>query len=196
MGGRKASTPAGTESGSEEGLHHLDHSSSAETQSRSPSLGLDPKNVTIGGDQDVHNKAGSLDVIDRGIISLDMAEDLLAIYTNELNCHYPGLVVLHGSHSAHALRQEKPVLFLAILAAASLGEDPRLAKTLHEEITRVIAEKVIISGIKSLELVQSLLVTVWYSYPPESPANLQFYQYSHLAATVETTLLFQNFLFG
>ncbi|MCJ1388245.1 hypothetical protein MMC18_001090 [Xylographa bjoerkii] len=123
------------------------------------------------------------DVVGRGVISMDAAAALVALYVTELVQHFP-VVILPEDCTAFELRVTKPVLFLAVIAAASLGGDSELSHTLYKEVIRVYADRIIITGEKSLELVQSLLLTVAYCYPPDSSAHLQFYQYSHMAATM------------
>ncbi|MCJ1400807.1 hypothetical protein MMC11_004015 [Xylographa trunciseda] len=123
------------------------------------------------------------DVVDRGIISMDTATALVALYVTELVQHFPA-VILSEYCTAFELRVKKPVLFLAVIAAASLGGDSEVSHTLYKEIIRLYADRIFIKGEKSLELVQSLLLTVAYCYPPDSAAHLQFYQYSHMAATM------------
>ena len=183
--GRKASTPATTESSSEGGFHPSDRSSPPATVSWDINDGADLAFSMARSDL-ARKETNALDVIDRRILSMDTADRLLTSYKLDLVNYHPGLIILPETTTAEVLRREKPVLFVAILAAAALGEDGQLAWVLHGEITRIIADRVIVSGIKSLELVHALIVNVTYSYPPDSLAKLQHYQYCHLATTVET----------
>lgn len=123
------------------------------------------------------------DVVDRGLLSLETANELVKIYVTELVQHLP-VVVLPRETTAIDLRQSKPVLFLAVIAAAALSVDSELSYILYQEIIRAYADRIFVRCEKSLELIQSLLVTVGYCYPPDSAAQLQFYQYSHTAATM------------
>jgi hypothetical protein len=123
------------------------------------------------------------DVVDRGIITLDDAEQLVAFFIHELAPIFP-LVVLPTSTTAAQLRQSKPVLFLSVLAAASLSIDAGLAGVLNREMVRLYAERFFIEGEKSLELVQALLLMIIFYFPPGSPLKLQFYQYTHIASTM------------
>ncbi|MCJ1377586.1 hypothetical protein MMC17_000681 [Xylographa soralifera] len=116
------------------------------------------------------------DVVDRGVISMNTAAALVALFIIELGATFLGRYLLEHC-TAFELPVTKPVLFLAVVAAASLGGDSKLSHTLYKEIIRVYADRIIIKGEKSSELVQSLLVTVAYSYIPESAAHLQFYQF-------------------
>lgn len=123
------------------------------------------------------------DVIDRGIISMETANELVAIFINELVQFFP-VVVLPADTTPSQLRQSKPVLFLSVIAAAAIAVDSSLARVLNGEIVRLYAERFFIEGEKSLELVQSLLVMIAFYFPPDSPLKLQFYQYTHVAATM------------
>jgi hypothetical protein len=123
------------------------------------------------------------DVVDRGIISMNRASDLVKVYKKDLVQHFPG-VVIRPDWSASNLRQTKPVLFLAVITAASLGEDFSLSGDLNQELARVFADRIFIKGEKSLELIQSLLITVTYHNPAESPWKALLSQYTHAAATM------------
>ncbi|PYH43295.1 C6 zinc finger domain protein [Aspergillus saccharolyticus JOP 1030-1] len=123
------------------------------------------------------------DVIDRGVLSLEYANELVAFYVTELTAFAP-IVVLPPHTTATQLRQSAPVLFLSVIAAASVSLDAQLAAVLNQEIIRVYAERFFINGDKSLELVQALLIMIVFYHPPDSPLKLQFYQYTHIAATM------------
>lgn len=123
------------------------------------------------------------DVVDRGIISIDDAEHLVAFFIHELASFFP-LVVLPSVTTAAQLRQSNPILFLSVIAAASISINASLANVLNREMIRLYAERFFIEGEKSLELVQALLVMIVFYFPPASPLKLQFYQYTHIASTM------------
>jgi hypothetical protein len=127
------------------------------------------------------------DVIDRGLLSMDVANELIASYFANLVQFFPVVSLPEGT-SAFELRNSKPVLFLAIIAATSLGVYPDLSHKLNEELVRVYADLIFVKGQKSIEMVQSLLITVLYYCPTDSAANLQFYQYTHMAVTMALDL--------
>lgn len=129
------------------------------------------------------NKPPADDVVDRGIISLEDADQLVAFFIHELAPFFP-LVILPANTTAAQLRQSKPTLFLSVLAAASISVDAGLAEVLNREMVRVYAERFFIEGEKSLELVQALLLMIIFYFPPSSPLRLQFYQYTHIASTM------------
>ncbi|KAI1414754.1 hypothetical protein F5Y13DRAFT_187949 [Hypoxylon sp. FL1857] len=122
------------------------------------------------------------DVIDRGIITMSEAAAFFARYTEDMVPHLPAVVFPEGT-TAIEIRKTKPILFLAIVAAAS-SEIPKLQRQLVREIMQIFADQIIISGRKSLELVQALLVSVIWYYPPEHFEELKFYQFVHLAAVM------------
>ncbi|OQE87180.1 hypothetical protein PENNAL_c0020G04594 [Penicillium nalgiovense] len=123
------------------------------------------------------------DVIDRGILSLEDAEQLVAYFIRELAFFFP-LVVLPSNTTAAQLRQTKPILFLSVIAVTSISVDAGLAAVLNREMVRLYSERFFIEGEKSLELVQALLLMIIYYLPPASPLKLQLYQYTHIASTM------------
>ncbi|KAI2615771.1 hypothetical protein GGS26DRAFT_456513 [Hypomontagnella submonticulosa] len=122
------------------------------------------------------------DIIDRGIITMSDAAAFFTRYTEDMAPHLPA-VVFPESTTAAEVRKTKPILFLAVMAAAS-SEVPKLQRQLVREIMQIFAEHIVISGRKSLELVQALLVSVIWYYPPEHFEELKFYQFVHLAAVM------------
>ncbi|KAJ5545877.1 hypothetical protein N7494_003462 [Penicillium frequentans] len=123
------------------------------------------------------------DVVDRGIISLEDAEQLVAFFIHELSTIFP-LVILPPTTTAAQLRQTAPVLFLSVVSAAAISIDADLAGILNREMVRLYADRFFIEGEKSLELVQALLLMMIFYFPPGSPLKLQFYQYAHIASTM------------
>ncbi|OTB06002.1 hypothetical protein M426DRAFT_47148, partial [Hypoxylon sp. CI-4A] len=122
------------------------------------------------------------DVVDRGILTMSEASAFFTRYTEDMVQHLPAVVFPEGTTAAE-IRKTKPFLFLSILAAAS-SEIPKLQRQLNREIMQIFADQIIISGRKSLELVQALLISVIWYYPPEHFEELKFYQFVHLAAVM------------
>ena len=127
-----------------------------------------------------------VDVVDRGLVTPERADAFFAKYNDAMAPHFPG-VVFSADHAAARLRAEKPLLFLAIMAAAS-SEFAGVQKELVKELTRAFAEKIIWGGEKSLELVQALFVAVSWYYPPESFEELKFYQLAHIGVVMAVDL--------
>nr|CDP23206.1 Putative protein of unknown function [Podospora anserina S mat+] len=122
------------------------------------------------------------DVVDRGILTMNMAEEFFMRYTQQMCYHLPGVVFPAGV-TVGEVRANKPILFLSLMAAAS-AEIPSLQKTLTKELMQVFAEKIIVDGHKSLELVQALQVAVIWYWPPDRFEELKFYQLVHVAAVM------------
>ncbi len=123
------------------------------------------------------------DVIDRGVISLELATRLWHSYNTGLVNYFP-TVHFPPDVTVEEMRKTKPTLFLAAIAAASGKEGSRLYSILNTEVLNAYAHRTVIQGDKSLELVQALIITsVWY-YPPGKYSQLKFYEYIHMAATM------------
>jgi hypothetical protein len=131
------------------------------------------------------------DVIGQGIISVEEAVECFVRFRDVMLPHFPVVVFPPGT-TATIVRRTRPVLFNAILAAASgnLGEGVR--KLLVEELMRTFANWILTKGNKSLDLVQALQVSaIWY-FPPERFDEVQVYQLFHLAAIMTTELDFRR----
>ncbi|KAI3323495.1 hypothetical protein HD806DRAFT_535321 [Xylariaceae sp. AK1471] len=122
------------------------------------------------------------DVVDRGIITMDDASVLFERYTDRMAPHLPAVVFPYGTTAAD-IRKTTPILFLAVMSVAS-SETPNVQRPLVKELMQIFADKVIIQGQKSLELVQSIMLSVVWYFPPEHFEELKFYQMIHLAAVM------------
>jgi hypothetical protein len=112
-----------------------------------------------------------------------IAEELFNSFMSDLVPHFPFIYFSPGT-SAQDVNRNQPTLFLAILAATATGVYPELGRTLAAQLEKVLIQRVFVSGKKSLELVQALLISaIWY-HPPENFANLKFTQYAHMAANM------------
>lgn len=123
------------------------------------------------------------DVVDRGIITADMASTMFNCYVTKMAPHMPAVVFPPGT-TAGDVRKSKPNLFLAILSAASGTVFPEVQRALTKEVMSLYAERIICNGEKTLELIQALQIsTLWY-WPPEHFEELKFYQLIHIAAVM------------
>lgn len=96
------------------------------------------------------------DVIDSGLLSLELANTLLDTFKVTMLPHFP-FVVIAPHTTAEELRYWKPFLFIAILAASSF-QNVQLQKDLREEVKQMICSRMILKGEVSFELLQGLLV--------------------------------------
>ncbi|TKA79022.1 hypothetical protein B0A55_03160 [Friedmanniomyces simplex] len=127
------------------------------------------------------------DVIDRGLLSMATARQLVETYKTDLFPHYPTVVIL-ASITVDELRRARPTLFLAVLAAAAGKEHSDLSATLDKEVLEAYATRSLMHSEKSLELVQALLISaIWY-HPPSKFGQLKYYEYIHMAATMAMDL--------
>ncbi|TLD10734.1 hypothetical protein PgNI_06243 [Pyricularia grisea] len=129
---------------------------------------------------------GYEDVVTRAIVTEDMAAQLFARYTDHMCPHLPG-VIFPPDMTWNRIRFEKPLLFLAVMAASS-SETPSLQRVLVREMMQIFAEKIVIIGEKSIELVQALHIAVFWYWPPEHFEELKFYQLVHMAAVLAIDL--------
>jgi hypothetical protein len=122
------------------------------------------------------------DIIDRGILTMERASQLFARYNDHMVQHLPAVVFPPGVTAAE-IRKNKPILFLSIMSASS-SEDPVTQRTLVRELMQIFADKVIVTGEKTLELVQALQVAVIWYWPPEHFEELKFYQLVHIGVVM------------
>lgn len=118
------------------------------------------------------------------IISPDMAAQIFTRYNTKLAPNLPA-VVFPPSTTAEQVFREKPILYVCLLSAASHGNmHPDIARQLQREAIGAIADCVVRSGAKSLELIQAMQVTALWYKPPEKAEQTNFYQIIHMAAVM------------
>lgn len=123
-----------------------------------------------------------IDVIDRQVVDAPTAYRIFERFNTEMQ--FLPVVVFPPGTRAEDIRRSKPLLFLAILSAASNTIRPDLQPTFVGEVIRILADRTICRGEKTLEIVQSLqVVTVWYQ-PPDRYEELNFNQLIHTAVVV------------
>ncbi|KAF5010994.1 hypothetical protein FDECE_2864 [Fusarium decemcellulare] len=123
-----------------------------------------------------------IDIVRRGLISADDADKLLARYNTQMVRHLPA-VVFPSSLNAAELRRTRPMVFFAVMAAATYSS-PALQKKLVRELTRAFAHKIIVAAEKSLELVQALQISILWYWPPNHYEELQIYQLGQMSITM------------
>ncbi|KAI1311471.1 hypothetical protein F5Y03DRAFT_343209 [Xylaria venustula] len=122
------------------------------------------------------------DVVDRGLINIKQMSELFQRFTDRMAVHLPAVVFPPGT-TATEIRTKSPILFLAIMSVAS-SETPNTQRLLVKELMQIFADEIILRGHKSLELVQALITSVVWYFPPEHFEELKFYQMVHLAAVM------------
>lgn len=94
---------------------------------------------------------------------MEAAGRYLEIFRTVMVHRFP-FVVISPSVTAQELREEKPFLFLTVLAAAAYENMP-LQRRLGKEIKQVVSNRVIMSGESSLEVIQGILIYLaWYVF--------------------------------
>ncbi|KAI9841773.1 MAG: hypothetical protein M1838_003418 [Thelocarpon superellum] len=132
-----------------------------------------------------------VDVIDRRILSAEAAAIIFQNYVDNMTQFFPAVVFPPGTAAAE-IRKAKPMLFLSLLSIACGPSHPEIQSTLSKENMKLLAERIICNGEKSLELVQALhLSTLWY-WPPDHHEELKFYQFIHIAAVMAVDLGFNR----
>jgi hypothetical protein len=122
------------------------------------------------------------DMIDKGLLTMQQANDLFSRYTDHMAKHLPAVVFPPGTTAAE-VRKNQPILFLAVMGAAS-SEMPHVQRPLVKELVQIFADKIVVNGEKSLELVQALQVGVIWYHPPDHFEELKFYQLVHMGAVM------------
>ena len=114
-----------------------------------------PGNATYNSNDEEADQA-TMDVVARGYLSMEAAQSFIDIYRTDMTLHFP-FVVIPPQVTATDLRQQKPFLFLAVLASAAYSNMP-LQRLLGREFKKVIASRMITSGEVSFELLQGMMV--------------------------------------
>ena len=132
------------------------------------------------------------DVVDRQLLPMTLAKSLFEFFVQQLAQQCPVVTIPEGT-TVHEMRNRKPVLFLAVVTAAAGASNPDLYQLLSTETSKLLADRVIVTGEKSLELVQAILISAMWNYPSENFKDLKFSQWIHMAATMALDLGLDKF---
>lgn len=120
--------------------------------------------------------------------SMISEERARALFLDFISISLPQHPVVAITEDFDTMKAIKPMLLLAIIAAAAGAGDAVLFSVLHTHLTRCIVDAVIINGRRNLELLQAVMVLeVWYC-PPDDLRKLNFYQWIHIAGTMALQL--------
>lgn len=95
------------------------------------------------------------DVIAKGFLAVDEAAHLLTDF-KIVSQQFP-LVLLHSQTTLDFLRRERPCFLLSMLTVCARGH---LQMQLETEFRKVLAERVMINGEKSIDLLQGILIYI------------------------------------
>lgn len=150
---------------------------------RSRGGGDTPILPTVAVPQSTDTIQSGSDVIDRQVLSVELAGRMFQHFVIVMSPIIPVVVFSPGTASSD-IRRHKPILFLAILVAASGEFDGTLQERLHPELLRVLSDQIICRGTKSLEIIQALTIAVQWHHPAENIGNGRFNQLVHMAAVM------------
>lgn len=123
------------------------------------------------------------DLIERGVIDAETATKAFNRFTERYAPIVPVVVFPPGT-TMNTVRETKPILFHAIMAIVIGYFQPSLQTQLTSEVHRIFAEKIVIKGEKSLELIQALLVSCFWYQPPDNAEELKFFQFIYMAVAM------------
>ena len=121
------------------------------------------------------------DFIERGLVSYNEVLHLVKTYINDC-CHLYPVVQLDPSVPISALRESRPIVFQAVVAAAATKQTPRLAVVLQSEMINIYAKSILSDESNQLDLIQAVLISVsWYLPPRDFSHKRKFYELAHMA---------------
>ena len=124
-----------------------------------------------------------IDIIDRNLLEMDLAIQMYEHYRTIMQPYFP-IFALPADRTAQDERENRPMVFLAILAIASSAVKPEIQPDLIVELNRQLSERVMFIGEKSLEIVQAMLVYTCYYVRSRHAKDLAFNQYIHAAVVM------------
>ncbi|TVY24608.1 Transcriptional regulator [Lachnellula hyalina] len=125
------------------------------------------------------------DVISRGLVTLEKAEESVQHFRSTAS-NSPFVIISPGT-SIDYLRRQKPFLLLNVLAMATVN-NMKLQKLLDQEIRDTLGRRVFMSGEKSLDLLQGILIYLTWHHFFFEPEHQQIYQLCQLAASMAIDL--------
>lgn len=118
------------------------------------------------------------------LVPFQQGAEFFKRYIEVMSPYMPMVVFPRGTDAKHVF-DTKPILYLAIITAASGNLTSReIPMKLQQESMGAIADCVVKNGAKSLELIQAMLIMACWYKPPERAEQTNFYQIIHIAAVM------------
>lgn len=125
----------------------------------------------------------NVDVIASGLVDIVTAQKCFERYVNEMCAQLP-IVVFPVGTRWEDIRRNKPILFLGVLAVASGTIRNDLQPKLIMKATKILGDRIVYRGEKSMEIVQTIQCMTTFYQPPEKYEELNFNQLIHIAAVM------------
>lgn len=119
------------------------------------------------------------EVVQSGDLSVELACAGFDHFFKHMLVHFP-ILVFPAETIASKIQQDRPILFLAILNAASGLYPIAIQHRIHQELFASFARLILVDGEKSLEIVQALQVSSLWYYAPPRYKDLKYYQLASL----------------
>lgn len=123
------------------------------------------------------------DPVSQGLVTLEKARSIFAVFRKNLLPHFPVLAIPDDSVFDEYIAK-KPLLLHAILASGSSMAEPELYSSLSTTLIQEYSRRIMLSGEKSLELVQAMMVSSSWYYSADHWRNQRFYEYLNIASTL------------
>lgn len=138
--------------------------------------------------QQMLSGAQPVDVVSRGLISMDEANVRLQVYRTHLFESHP-LVAIPDDATVESMIASLPFIFNTIMSISCMGMqgnvDPDLSLALENHALGTVVTEIMVAGSKTVELLKCLiLLSLWYN----SPELLKLRRY-HILNNVAVTLL-------
>ncbi|KAL9079404.1 MAG: hypothetical protein Q9157_001703 [Trypethelium eluteriae] len=122
------------------------------------------------------------------LVDREQQNRIFTKYHKEMSMQVPA-VVFPEETVADEVRTTRPILFLSILNAGSVGILAYETQAeITEELIQTLATGIIVKGEKSLELVQAIQIVCFWFKPPPKTDMTNYYQLIHLAAVMAIDL--------
>ncbi|KAF2815915.1 uncharacterized protein BDZ99DRAFT_125563 [Mytilinidion resinicola] len=126
------------------------------------------------------------------LMSREAAEKIFARYVNDISPHFPAVPLVPGTPAAQ-IREQQPLLFLAIMAGSCHGSTEQIVpQEVQKELTTLLKDEfaniIWRNGEKSLEIVQALHLGVLWYRPPLHYEQHNFYMMVNCAAVMALDL--------
>ena len=126
------------------------------------------------------------EVVQSGDLSVELACAGFDHFVKHMLVHFP-ILVFPSETLASKVQQDRPVLFLAILNAASGLYPIPIQHRIYQELFASFARLILVDGEKSLEIVQALQVSSLWYYAPPRYKDLKYYQLASLYAPLRVS---------
>jgi hypothetical protein len=127
------------------------------------------------------------ELYERGVLTAETAVAAFNYFRHSMLPHFP-LILIPLDTDTSKFRRNNPILYLSAVNAASGMFPIEIQREVNHHLLRIFAERILLAGEKSVELVQAVQICCLWHYPPGKYEALKYYQLVRFVSSSQSSV--------